>query len=399
MHPSPENTSKRRAAIVLLMSMVLLAVFPLDVVLPSFFALSNHFNRSQSDIAFSVSLFAIVISLSQLLIGPLSDRLGRKKLLLAGMVVAIIGAVGCVLATHFTAFLLFRCIQALGCGVFVLAQALVQDLFIDKQRDQLRIAMITASGLFISLSPLAGTLLQQVFDWPGSFWVFVVLASVVFTKAVFFLDNPAPAQHVSHGIVQSYWLVCRDPVFIGYWLISGFAFACHFSFIVMSPLLLMAHLHLSPYAYSLVLLMYGMAYLGGGLVAQLISNRLAASTQITAGLLLIMTAGLLMLALSSTTGLSAVKVLVPMMICTVGITIIRPIATSKAMDVFPKHAGTAASMGGLLVLACAGTISALVNLSATDLQIALAICFLVLSTVSLIVHFLINRRSAALLPE
>ena len=383
MHPSPENTSKRRAAIVLLMSMVLLAVFPLDVVLPSFFALSNHFNRSQSDIAFSVSLFAIVISLSQLLIGPLSDRLGRKKLLLAGMVVAIIGAVGCVLATHFTAFLLFRCIQALGCGVFVLAQALVQDLFIDKQRDQLRIAMITASGLFISLSPLAGTLLQQVFDWPGSFWVFVVLASVVFTKAVFFLDNPAPAQHVSHGIVQSYWLVCRDPVFIGYWLISGFAFACHFSFIVMSPLLLM----------------YGMAYLGGGLVAQLISNRLAASTQITAGLLLIMTAGLLMLALSSTTGLSAVKVLVPMMICTVGITIIRPIATSKAMDVFPKHAGTAASMGGLLVLACAGTISALVNLSATDLQITLAICFLVLSTLSLIVHFLINRRSAALLPE
>lgn len=399
MHPSPENTSKQRAAIVLLMSMVLLAVFPLDVVLPSFPALSNHFNRSQTDIAFSVSLFAIMISLSQLLIGPLSDRLGRKKLLLAGMVVAIIGAVGCVLATHFTAFVLFRCVQALGCGVFVLAQALVQDLFIDKQRDQLRIAMMTASGLFISLSPLAGTLLQQVFDWPASFWVFVVLASVVFVKALFFLDNPRPVQHASHGIVQSYWRVCRDPAFIGYWLISGFAFACHFSFIVMSPLLFMEHLQLSPYAFALVLLVYGMAYLGAGIVAQRISNRLAASTQITAGLLLILTSGLSMLALSIALGLTTVSVLVPMMICTVGITIIRPITTSKAMDVFPEHAGTAASTGGLVVLACGGVISALVNLSALDLQTTLAICFIVLGTVSMIVHLLINRRSAALLPE
>lgn len=396
----PESSpANRRSAIVLLFTMVLLGVFPVDVVLPSFAALSNHFNRPQSDIAFSVSLFAMVIALSQLLIGPLSDRLGRKRLLLAGMLVAIIGAIGCVLATHFTVFMLFRCVQALGCGVFVLAQALVQDLFIDKQREPLRIAMITASGLFISLSPLAGTLLQQVFDWPGSFWVFVILASGVFAKAVFFLENPRPAQHVSHGIVQSYLHVCRNPAFIGYWLISGFAFACHFSFIVMSPLLFMEYLQLSPYAFSMVLLVYGTAYLGGGIVAQLISNWLAASTQITAGLLLILASGLLMLALSSTFDLSTVSVLVPMMICTVGITITRPVTTSKAMDLFPQHAGTAASTGGLLVLACGGAISALVNISATDLPTTLATSFIVLSTVSVIVHLLINRRSASLLPE
>ena len=230
------GTAKRRAAVALLLAMVLLGVFPLDVVLPSFPALSNHFNRSTSDIAFSVSLFAVGISLSQLLIGPLSDNLGRKGLLLAGMLISILGGIGCVLVSDFTWFLFFRCIQAIGCGSFVLAQALVQDLFAGKARDQLRIVMITASGVFISVSPLAGTLLQQAFDWPGSFWVFVALATMVFIKALFFLENSLPLPHPSRTLVQSYRLVCRDSIFIGYWLISGLAFACHFSFIVMSPL-------------------------------------------------------------------------------------------------------------------------------------------------------------------
>lgn len=147
------GTAKRRAAVALLLAMVLLGVFPLDVVLPSFPALSSHFNRSTSDIAFSVSLFAVGISLSQLLIGPLSDTLGRKGLLLAGMLISILGGIGCVLVSDFTWFLFFRCIQAIGCGSFVLTQALVQDLFVGKARDQLRILMITASGYSFQFPP------------------------------------------------------------------------------------------------------------------------------------------------------------------------------------------------------------------------------------------------------
>ena len=170
----PEAPANRRGmAIFLLLSMVVLGVFPLDVVLPSFPALAEYYQRTPSDIALSVSLFAIGISISQLLIGPLSDKLGRKSLLLTGMAMSIVGAAGCGLSTHYLGFLLFTCEQAVGCGCFVLSQALVQDLFTGKKRDSLRILMVTASGLAISLSPLAGTLLQETFDWPGSFWLFI----------------------------------------------------------------------------------------------------------------------------------------------------------------------------------------------------------------------------------
>ena len=180
------NKKRQRSVIVLLMTMVLLGVFPLDVLLPSFPALAEHFQNKPSDIAFSISLFAIGISLSQLLIGPLSDIVGRKGLLISGMVVSIAGATGCVFSTEYMWFLIFRMVQAIGCGCFVLSQALVQDMFEGKERDQLRILMITASGIFISISPLLGSVLQQLFDWPGSFFLFIVLALGVLSIAYFY---------------------------------------------------------------------------------------------------------------------------------------------------------------------------------------------------------------------
>ncbi|NMZ12527.1 multidrug effflux MFS transporter [Pseudomonas proteolytica] len=376
--------------------MVLLGVFPLDVLLPSFPALAAHFQSKPADIAFSISLFAIAISLSQLLIGPLSDTFGRKSLLIGGMVVSIIGATGCVLSKEYTWFLIFRMIQATGCGCFVLSQALVQDMFEGKERDRLRILMITASGIFISLSPLLGSLLQQFLDWPGSFFLFITLAVGALLKAYFFLDGHPTTPHPNQNIVRAYQRVLSSGSFVGYWLIAAIAFACHFSFIVISPLIFMDQLKLSTHEFSLTLLLYGAAYVTGGIVARILSNWLAPTTQIIFGLALIFCSGLLMLFLSRVFELSTVTVLVPMIICTTGTTICRPIATSKAMDVFPDSAGTAASAGNTLIFMLGGLISALINISTINLQMTLALTFLLLSTTALVLSSLISRRQQLL---
>jgi Bcr/CflA subfamily drug resistance transporter len=393
---SAVSVKNRRAAIILLLTMVMLGVFPLDVLLPSFPALAEHFRTTPGDIAFSISLFAIGIALSQLLVGPLSDVIGRKSLLLAGMAVSIVGATGCVLSTDYAWFLMFRVVQAIGCGCFVLSQALVQDLFDGKERDQLRILMVTASGLFISVSPLAGTLLQQALDWPASFIVFIALAAAVFLKACFFLENRHTATTPRRSILQSYRRVCRDADFLGYWLIAAIAFTCHFSFIVISPLIFMEQLQLSAYEFSLTLLLYGVAYIIGGIVARVLAGRIAPDTQIIVGLSLIIFSGLVMLMLSNVMGLSTLTVLIPMIVCTAGTTIARPIATSKAMEVFPDMAGTSASAGNTLVFIFGGLISALINLSPFELQLTLALSFIALSSVGLVMIYRIRLRNPAL---
>ncbi|MBV6826989.1 multidrug effflux MFS transporter [Pseudomonas sp. PD9R] len=387
------SAKKRRAAVLLLMTMVLLGVFPLDVLLPSFPALAEHFQSTPANIAFSISLFAIGISLSQLLIGPLSDAIGRKGLLLAGVTVSIVGALGCVLSTEFAWFLFFRVVQAIGCGCFVLSQALIQDLFDGKDRDRIRILMVSASGVFICISPLAGTVLQQALDWPGSFIIFTVLATAVFLKACFFLENQHPSIPTNQSIFHSYRRACRDAGFLGYWLIAAIAFSCHFSFIVVSPLIFMEQLQLSTYEFSLALLLYGAAYIIGGIVARVLTGQIAASFQIIVGFSLIFISGLTMLLLASLFGLSALTVLVPMIICTAGTTIARPIATSKAMDVFPDNAGASASAGNTLIFISGGLISALITLRAHDLQTTLALTFLILSAVGIVLNASITRRN------
>ena len=391
--PHSAPASKKSSTLLLLMTMTLLAVFPLDVVLPSFPALSSHFHTTPSEIAESVSIFAIGLAVSLLLIGPFSDRFGRKKLLLAGIALSAIGATGCLFAEDFAWFLGFRVVQAVGCGTFALSQALIQDLFAGRELERIRIWMTTAGGIFISSSPLMGTWLQLYGGWQASFYVFIALAIVVWLWSARLLDD-SRSQHrpSSVGFFSGYWLLFSDIRFVGYWLISALAFACHFSFIVMSPLIFMEHLNLSAYQFAWALLLYGAAYVLGGVVASILHRTMASDRQINTGLALIAVSGAVMLWLGWQFGLSAATVLIPMLICTAGTTICRPIANSKAMSLYPELAGTSTSAGSLLIFMCGGLISLVVNLASDNLSVALALCFLILSAIGLGLNALITLR-------
>ncbi|VVP52822.1 Inner membrane transport protein YdhC [Pseudomonas fluorescens] len=242
--------AKKSSIILLLMTMTLLAVFPLDVVLPSFPALADYFHAPTSDIALSVSIFAIGLACSLLLIGPLSDMFGRKKLLLGGIALAAIGATGCLLASDYAWFLGFRVVQAMGCGAFALSQALLQDLFAGRELERLRIWMATAGGIFISCSPLIGTWLQLQLGWQGSFYVFIALATFVWLRSWYLFKETRSSSPSPKRFFGTYWLLCSDIRFTGYWLISALAFACHFSFIVISPIVFMERLNLSTYQFA-----------------------------------------------------------------------------------------------------------------------------------------------------
>ncbi|MCS4247514.1 Bcr/CflA family efflux MFS transporter [Pseudomonas sp. BIGb0164] len=383
--------ARKTAAIFLLMTMTVLGVFPLDVILPSFPSMATHFGTSVADIALSVSLFSIGLSLSLLLVGPLSDNLGRKRLLMIGMTVAVIGSAGCAMADDFTTFLVFRVVQAVGCGSFVLSQALVQDLFVGKEQERLRIAIVTAGGICISVSPLFGSWLQTWLDWRGSFQVFGVIGLVLVFKAWLLLESPSTAPSVRIPILKAYRQVLSDRRFVGYWLISALAFTCHFAFIVVSPIILMEQLALTPYQFSLALLLYGAAYVLGGMGAGWMNRRMEGHTQIVTGLRLIALAGVLMLVLHNVWGLSVITVMLPMILCTAGTTITRPIATSRAMGLFPHSAGTSASAGNVIIFVSGGLISGLVSQAGTQVMTVLPMTFLILSAIGMGLNALVQR--------
>ncbi|TDV72220.1 MFS transporter [Pseudomonas sp. LP_7_YM] len=168
---------------------------------------------------------------------------------------------------------------------------------------------------------------------------------------------------------------------MGFSLIAAIAFTCHFSFIAISPVIFLDDFGLTQLQFSVVLLIYGAAYVIGGVIASRLQKVINHQQQLKVGLGLISLAGVALIALHLTTERSLLTILLPMMLCTTGTTITRPAAVSRAMDLFLGNAGAAASMLNTTVFVTGGVISALASVTVANFEYALASGFVGLSAI------------------
>lgn len=361
---------------ILLLLMTMLGVFPIDVILPSIPALARHLGTQTQSITASVGLLTALVAIAQLIIGRASDRYGRKPLLLASLVVAILGSIGCTYAQTATAFHAWRAVQAIGCGGFVLAHALVQDLFDAQQRTRQRIWLSTAGGVCISLSPLFGIFLQSHAGWEGSFWVFALLASLAMLLAAKVL----PSSHRHHNSSTATDSTPAGPTrFRRAAAITMLGFIAHFSFIVLSPVVFLELLQTPGNRYGLIMLCYGAAYLLGGMLATTIARRVSEFKQIRLGLVLIAIAGGAMGLAHMLTGITSTSLLSGACLMTCGVTLMRPAATTLAMNALPGRAGSAAAGLNAITFMGGGAISFVLGLAATEARWVLPATWLVVS--------------------
>src|SRR5450830_232750 len=365
---------------ILITCISLISFFPINILLPSFPALANRFDMPTADIALSISLFTLVFSISQLVAGPLSDKWGRKEVLLGCITLSILGAIGCALAADYLTFLLFRSVQAMGCGFFVLGHALVEDLFEEQDRARVRLYYMTLSGSFVALSPLIGSWLQTTFDWQGSFYGFALMALGMLIHAFCILPSKSASPHrASVSIIGTLKAVASNRDFLRYWWIAALVFACYFALISVTPLIFMDALKLSEYQYALVLMVYGVAYLLGGVAASYLQKRIPLPRQINLGLGLLLVAGVLLTLIVSVEAITTITLLIPMLISALAVTLVRPAAISAAMLLFSSSAGTAASAGNSIMFLSAAVSSAALAQTGTHLLMTIAVSFILFS--------------------
>ncbi len=374
------SKSKTASRFLLITNISLISFFPLNILLPSFPALATEFNTPIADIAISIGLFTLVFSISQLIAGPLSDKWGRKEVLIGCITLSILGAIGCALSTDYLTFLLFRSVQAMGCGFFVLGHALVEDLFDEQDRARVRLYYMTLSGSFVALSPLIGSWLQTTFNWQGSFYGFALMALGMLIHAFCILPSKSASPHREPvSILGTLKAVARNRDFLRYWWIAALVFACYFALISVTPLIFMDALKLSEYQYALVLMVYGVAYLLGGVAASYLQKRITLSRQINIGLVLLLVAGVLLTLIISFEAITTVTLLVPMLISALAVTLVRPAAISAAMLLFSSSAGTAASAGNSIMFLTAAISSAVLAQTGSYLLMTIAVSFIVFS--------------------
>ncbi len=225
-----------------------------DMYLPALPTISQALHTDAASIELTFSAFLVGFSIGQLIWGPLSDRYGRKLPIALGMILFIIGSVGCALSMSVTQMMVWRVIQALGaCVGPVLSRAMVRDLY-GRERSA---KMLSTLILIMAAAPLAGPLIGgQIllwWSWQGIFWLLAGVGLITLLSFRTLPESLPLEQRVQEPLIQSfktYLQLVRDPRLIGYAVSGGFFYAGVYAFIVGTPFAYIDYYHVSPQAYG-----------------------------------------------------------------------------------------------------------------------------------------------------
>ena len=373
----------------------------LNIFMPSMPRLPEVFGTDYGTVQLTLGLYLVGLAVAQLAYGPLSDRFGRRPLLLGGLGLFLAGAVAGALSVSIEMLIASRVIQAVGgCAGLVLARAIVRDLF-DRERSASVISYITAAMVTAPMiAPLLGGYLDDWLGWRSSFLAVGAFGAVVTLFAVALLHEsnfdrqPLPGLR---GLAESYGDLLRSPVFRGYALLTSFASAGFFAFLGGAPYVVIELMDRPPSEYGWYFALSACGYLSGNLFSGRMSMRLGIDRMIGLGLMLNLAGALLMLAWWAMGPMVPMALFGPMMLSAVGNGLNIPNGTAGAISVNPRRAGAASGLTGFLQMSVGAAGSALVGHLITDSQLPLALAMLSATVVGLALYarlMVINRRAA-----
>ena len=331
------------------------AVGPLstDMHLPSLPDMTRLFGTEVSMVQLTLSVFVAGFAVAQLVYGPLSDRYGRRPLLLGGLGLFFAASLACAFATTIEALIALRFVQAVGaCAGPVLGRAIVRDLHDREGAARMLSYLGAVMGFAQAAGPVIGGTLHAAFGWQANFFALAALGGGSWLLVRFLLRetlaHPDPHALDARRLGANYAAILSDRDFVGYGLTGAFAFAGLFAFISGSSFVLIDALGVASENFGYYFGAIVVSFMAGALASARLVARHGLDTLLARSVIVLPLSGLAMAGLAWGGVASVAAVVAPMALCMVAVGFVLPNALAAALAPYPRKAGRASTMFGCL---------------------------------------------------
>lgn len=371
-------------AVVLISSIAPLAT---DMYVPAFPAVARDLGASATQVQLTLTTFFVGMALGQLIGGPVSDRLGRRRLLLASLVALVGSSVACAFSPAIGVMMAARMIQGFSGGwAMVIARSIVVDLTSGARMVRSLNLVAGVAGIAPIVGPLLGAAVLQVSHWRVSFWLVAALAGLMVVVTAVFVPETLPvARRHGGGLAQlagSAGAVLRSRAFSGYLIVFAFSMGSIFAYVATSAFVLQSMNGLSPVAYSVDFAFNAVGLTAATLVAARLADRVPTRLVVAIGLAATVVAGGALLVGALWYDMPLVVALVGFFVLMSAQGLIGPNAGALASDAVPAHAGTGSALLGCLQWCMAGVIAPLAGLGGETSAVPMAAIVLALAALS-----------------
>ncbi|HKR45600.1 MAG TPA: multidrug effflux MFS transporter [Paraburkholderia sp.] len=380
----------------------------IDIYVPALPAMARYFATSPQAIQSSVSVYLAAYAFGQLIFGPISDALGRKRVLAFGLVIYTLGCLLSLAAPNLETFVLARCLQGFGIAATnLLAKAIITDSFAGTALMHAFTYMSITWGLAPIIAPVIGAHLQELFGWKACLVFLLVYSLVMWALLWRFRETlRQPVRLEPRTLIANAGKVLASPVFQSCFLAQGLCYSILLVFNVVGPFMVQNTLHRPPTFFGYLALGIGLMYFLGGLSNRLHGPRLPTPEQrLRVGARVMAGAAIVMLVLALTVGLRVWTLAVPVLVMGLCAGAMYPTLMAKGNSLFPHIAGLTSAILGCALLLVSAAMMGLAGFVSVHVLTPLAVFFVLLAltvvvmVTKLLRHLAQSQAAAAALAQ
>ncbi|AZL16232.1 MFS transporter [Rickettsiales endosymbiont of Stachyamoeba lipophora] len=377
----------------------IIACLETDINVPSFPNMIDYFGINPADIHWVVAINMVGICLASWVVGPLSDTIGRRKVLLFSGVFFLIGSIIAVNTTDFSILLLARFIQGIGCSsYFVICSAVIFDLYDKKQAVVITGYLGSLITIFLAIAPIVGNYININYGWRMNFILILFLAIIAFFLSLFFMEeslaDEKKAKWKFKRLFQDYYSIFSNLQGMKNLNIIGISLSVFITYIVNLSVIFVDNLHVSQESYGyhqgIIMFIFALCSLFTGKIVVRLGFKI-----VKAASHLLTTLGsslLIIVALNFATDANLITL--SMILFTIGYSFIMNLAFVEYMSCYPQNSGAASSLNTTYRLILNAIILVVVSMNYNGTILPVAICIFIGSLVMLALNMLPNSKES-----